>query len=280
MSVIIDFEHDAKQFRQMLDTLKEIVTDVNFCFKPGGLRIQASDPDRLTIASLHVHSPDAYRCDVPSLYIGVYVQYLYKFLRQAGPDYRIRMLVTENTPTQLRLILLNESKNVKSCIFLESIVLPVCEESLLPEPRIVSTARLPTADLQKYLKSLYSVSNELNISFIESSECLVLAAKGAMGEAFVTVGCAYPGLAWLFKKGDYDETFYLKYIEKFCKTQLSSIIDMEMESGGLLILRIAFASGEISLGLAPLPKSMPGMAETGAASGGTSPSTTDPAPTV
>ena len=88
---------EAQLLKKIIDSIKDLVTDVNIDTTPSGLSIQAMDSSHVALVSLTLgqNGFESYRCDRP-MTLGVSISNLSKVLKLAGNEDRIILRADED----------------------------------------------------------------------------------------------------------------------------------------------------------------------------------------
>ena len=109
------FEAKLKEgilLKKLIDSIKELVTDINFDISPTGISLQAMDSSHVALVTLNLTSEgfETYRCDRP-MTLGVSITHLSKIMKCGGNDDSIT-LKAEEEPSSLNILFENKSKNI------------------------------------------------------------------------------------------------------------------------------------------------------------------------
>lgn len=102
----------ANTLKKLLDSVKDLVNDVNFDCNDGGISLQAMDSSHVSLIVLLLRSNafEHYRCD-RNVNLGMSLSSLWKIIKTASPDDVLTLQAAEQADT---LTLLFES-NRKTC---------------------------------------------------------------------------------------------------------------------------------------------------------------------
>lgn len=100
---------DSNTFKKLIDSIRELVTEVNFDTNPNGMSCQAMDSSHVALVTLSLWSDgfEYYRSDKP-LTLGVQITNLSKIIKCGGGDDSIT-LKAENDPSSLNILFENKS---------------------------------------------------------------------------------------------------------------------------------------------------------------------------
>ena len=99
---------EALTLKKIIDSIKDLVTDVNIDATPSGLSVQAMDSSHVALVSLTLgqNGFESYRADRP-MTLGVSISNLAKVLKLAGNEDRIILRADEDA-TSLNIIFDNK----------------------------------------------------------------------------------------------------------------------------------------------------------------------------
>lgn len=260
--ILARLSHNAGDLKVFFDVLKDIITDVNFVFKPSGLWINTTDPEK--VVGIHLHISTAFEYTFPgsdSVFIGVNIQHFYKLIRSANASHILTLEVENDTMNVLKVKIENLTKEIISTTSLYSLDLPK-NEIVFPEIRYQAVGVMPTADFVRTVKDLSHGSKKLTISAREHE----LATKFPTYITFSTKGDTYAyttsisicsseqGFRWhYFDMKSFSGQYLSKYIEKFAKPQISKLIDISVDAHNTLTLSYPFMSlATFSMTIAPI----------------------------
>ena len=106
------FEAKLKEgvlLKKLIESIKELVTDINFDISPTGIALQAMDSSHVALVTLNLTSEgfETYRCDRP-LTLGVSITNLSKIMKCGSNDDSI-ILKAEEEPSCLCIVFENKS---------------------------------------------------------------------------------------------------------------------------------------------------------------------------
>ena len=109
------FEAKLKEgilLKKLIDSIKELVTDINFDISSTGISLQAMDSSHVALVTLNLTSEgfETFRCDKP-MTLGVSITNLSKIMKCGGNDDSIT-LRAEEEPSSLMIIFENKSAKI------------------------------------------------------------------------------------------------------------------------------------------------------------------------
>jgi proliferating cell nuclear antigen len=101
--------HPASILKKLLDSIKDLVNDVNFDCNESGISLQAMDSAHVSLISLLLRDSgfQHYRCD-RNINLGISLTNLTKIIKAAGPEDEITLQAGERADS-LTLVFTNES---------------------------------------------------------------------------------------------------------------------------------------------------------------------------
>lgn len=241
----------AQQLKTLLDVLKDLITEVNIKFEPDHIKLVSLDPGRVGMVHLVINKLEYYHCRQET-YVGVYIQYLYKLLRSVTTSHHVEWRITREQPDILEIVISNPEKRTFTTHRLKTLNLDI-EEVIIPHVTFEYVISMPSSDLQKYIKELSHVSNVVTIR--GTGKDIEFLASGDLGQTCISVSPTPSGLNWVHKNvGDepFEGKYFLKYLEKFVKTQVDSVVEVYVKSKYPLILKFNMTIGSIRFCVSPI----------------------------
>ena len=241
----------ALQIKTLLDVLKDLITEVNIKFDPEHMRLVSLDPGRVGMVYLLINKLEYYFCH-HEIYVGVYIQYLYRLLRSVTTSHHLEWRIRKDTPSILEIVVSNPEKRTFTTHRLKTLELDI-EDVTIPHVTFEYVISMPSADLQKYIKELSHVSNILTVR--NTGTNIEFAASGDLGETVISVSPTPSGLNWVIKNTSdecFDSRFFVKYLERFVKTQCGSILEMYIKPQYPLILKYQLTLGQLTFCVSPI----------------------------
>ena len=241
----------ALQIKTLLDVLKDLITEVNIKFETEHIKLVSLDPGRVGMVHLIINNLEYYHCET-ELYVGVYIQYMYKLLRSVTTSHHLEWRVYKSEPNVLEIVISNPEKRTFTTHRLKTLDLDV-EDVIIPHVTFEYVISMPSSDLQKYIKELSNVSNTVTVR--GTGKDIEFAASGDLGETCITVSPTPSGLNWVHKNPQdelFEGKYFIKYLEKFVKTQVDSTVELYIKSKYPLILRYNMTIGSIRFCVSPI----------------------------
>lgn len=239
------------QFKTLMDVMKDLLTEANIRFGPEGFKIISLDPGEIGMIHLSITNLEKYHC--PEVFhAGVYVTYLYKIMRSVNTSHHMECRVTKSEPKVMQIMLSNANRRICTTHRVKLLDLMV-QEITIPSVDFDCIVSLPSVDLQRYVKELTHVSNLLTIR--GSGKRMQFACRGDMGETCIEVSPTPSGLNWIHKdpvQETFEGTFFLKYIERFCRGQVDPTVEIYLKQDYPLIMRYEMTIGCLRFCVAPI----------------------------
>ena len=210
-------------FRNVFETLKDCLCDVNVVFDQTGMK--ACGRRRTRVRCLHLPSPsvrppppnpqpqsspvararrswpwtprtrcssmkldassfECYHC-VDRLLVGVNLANLFRLIKSVGSSDTLTLCVTKSDPNKLEIMLQNFDKNTSTRYKLNQLDLDDTQLSI-PEQTFDLVLTMPSVDWQRTCRDMAVLSENLTIS--ASNRCLHLHAKGDFAEQLTVIG--------------------------------------------------------------------------------------------
>merc|ERR1719453_2315051 len=153
---------EAIILKKIIDSIKDLVTDVNIDATPSGMSIQAMDSSHVALVSLTLggNGFESYRADRP-MTLGVSISNLAKVLKLAGNEDRI-ILRAEEDATALNIIFDNKRQEKRTEFTLNLITLD-SEHLGIPDTSYTSEITMNSFDFTKLCRELHQLSETVTI---------------------------------------------------------------------------------------------------------------------
>jgi len=243
----------ALQLKVLLDVLKDLMTEVNIKFDNDHMKLVSLDPGRVGMCHLVINKLEYYYCREP-LYVGIYIQYLYKLLRSVTTSHHIEWRVRTESPGILEIVISNPERRIFTTHKIKTLSLDI-EEVTIPQVNFEYVISMPTSDLQKYVKELSHVSNIITIA--SSGKDIELTASGDLGETTINVAPTPSGLNWVNKylaseEERFQGRYFLRYLDKMLKSQVDNTIELYIKKDYPLVLKYNLTIGSLRFVVSPI----------------------------
>jgi proliferating cell nuclear antigen len=241
----------SQSIKILVESLKEVLTDINLYFDTNGLKIMTMDNARVALVYVRLlrDNFEEYICETKNI-CGINMIYLFKLLKTVGNSDVLTLFIKKSLQNELGIRIENKEKNTITESYLK--MLDISEEKLeIPNIQYDSVISMPSVDLQKYCRDLSVISNKVSISSTESK--FILESNGDFASQKIIIGEAQNGLIFSKKNQNVSETFDLKYLNSFTKsTNLCSTVEIFLKNEYPLIIEYNVANlGKLQYCLAP-----------------------------
>jgi proliferating cell nuclear antigen len=241
----------SQSIKILVESLKEVLTDINLYFDNNGIKIMTMDNARVALVYVRLLKDnfEEYHCESRTL-CGINMIYLFKLLKTVGNNDVLTLFIRNGSMNELGIKIENKEKNTVTESYLK--MLDISEEKLeIPDIQYDSVISMPSVDLQKYCRDLSIISGQVCIS--SNASKFILEANGDFASQKIIIGEAQNGLIFSKKNQNVSETFDLKYINSFTKsTNLCSTVEIFLKREYPLVIEYNVANlGKLQYCLAP-----------------------------
>lgn len=241
----------SQSIKILVESLKEVLTDINLYFDNNGIKIMTMDNARVALVYVRLLKDnfEEYYCESRTL-CGINMIYLFKLLKTVGNNDVLTLFIRNGSMNELGIKIENKEKNTVTESYLK--MLDISEEKLeIPDIQYDSVISMPSVDLQKYCRDLSIISGQVCIS--SNASKFILEANGDFASQKIIIGEAQNGLIFSKKNQNVSETFDLKYINSFTKsTNLCSTVEIFLKREYPLVIEYNVANlGKLQYCLAP-----------------------------
>jgi proliferating cell nuclear antigen len=243
----------APVFKQVIDALKDILTDVNLEVDDTGLKIVAMDNTNIVLIHLKLEADkfEEYYCK-SKMYIGVCMLKLHMLIKTIGTNDLLTIYVRKDDPSNLGIRIVNNDKNVETNYKLSTLDINVLNIEI-PPVDFHTIITMPSPYLQKIIRDMHNLAEYIEIRNI--ADQLILSCKGDFCTQETILGTEKSNNIVISKNTDersheiIQGVFSLKYLSIFTKcTNLCSNVEIYLKNSYPIILRYSIASlGEIKL---------------------------------
>lgn len=234
--------------RILFESLKNILSDVNFKADSSGLKLTTIDGTKNAIVNLFLINEkfEEYICE-SSVNIGLNLLSVFKILKGIKHTDTIAFTIYKEDEHSMYI----ESQNSdKKATIISKIKLLDMDEKIynIPDIEFDSYITMPSSDFQTYISDLSNISSE--IEFRSNSNNLILKTVGDFAEQVVKINETNNDI-----KSSEEQTgiFNIKYIQLFTKsTNLCGTVEIYLKTGYPLTILYNVANlGQIKYCLAP-----------------------------
>lgn len=249
-------------FRILISALKDILLETNITFEKDGMKIINMDKSHTILCHLHLAAEnfELYDCKKDKIIIGANMFHLFKLINTIDNDDTLTIYIREEDYSEgivQQLGLRFENGDIKQCKtqYLR-LIEPDSEELQVPDVNFSSIINLPSADFQKIIRDLSSISDTLEIKSLDNE--LIFKCAGQFANAEIRRSESGGNMEFKTKTGKnkiIQGNYSLKNLSYFIKcTNLCSSIELYLENDLPLIVKYYVASlGWMHLCLAQLP---------------------------
>lgn len=227
----------AIQFKLIIDSLKDILTQCWLVFRPEGFFIRNVDPEKVVLVGMLWKPVEQYEC-THELAFSFYIQTLYRILRSVRR--RSTILLESVGPTGLQITILTDQEPLYRAT-LHSLPDPAPRFMESPLQPLLEVC-LPTAQVYRMLHDLTTLSRTGTVEIRTPEQQLVFAVRdvhGTQAQFFypLPTPCHEP----------FCQTYLLKYLEKFTKPVVQAVVTIRLFASGALRVRHDWDSGYLEL---------------------------------
>jgi proliferating cell nuclear antigen len=246
----------APIFKQVIDALKDILTDVNLEVDESGLKIVAMDNTNIVLIHMKLDADkfEEYFCN-KKMYIGVCMLKLHMLIKTIGTNDLLSLYVLKEDPSTLGIKIINNEKNVETNYKLSTLDIDILNIDI-PPVDFHTIIAMPSSYLQKIIRDMHNLADYIEIRNI--SDQLILSCKGDFCTQETILGIEKSQNITITKNESESAAqsqeiiqgvFSLKYLTIFTKcTNLCSNVEIYLKNSYPIILRYSIASlGEIKL---------------------------------
>jgi proliferating cell nuclear antigen len=241
----------SQSIKILVESLKEVLTDINLYFDSNGVKIMTMDTARVALVYVRLHEDhfEEFHCDTKTM-CGINMIYFFKLLKTVGNNDVLTLFIKKNSFNELGIRIENKEKNTIMESYLK--MLDISEEKLeIPDIQYDSVISMPSVDFQKYCRDLSVISNQVCVTSTDSK--FILESNGDFASQKIIIGEAQNGLIFSKKNQKVSGTFDLKYLNSFTKsTNLCSTVEIFLKTEYPLIIEYNVANlGKLQFCLAP-----------------------------
>jgi proliferating cell nuclear antigen len=243
----------APIFKQVVDALKDILTDVNLEIDNSGLKIVAMDNTNIVLIHLKLEAEkfEEYFCE-KKMYIGICMLKLHMLIKTIGTNDLLVLYVKKDEPNSLGIKIINNEKNVETNYKLSTLDIDVLNIEI-PPVDFHTIITMPSAYLQKIIRDMHNLAEYIEIRNV--ADQLVLSCDGDFCNQETILGTEKSNNITICKSNEdavqeiIQGVFSLKYLAIFTKcTNLCSNVEIYLKNSYPIILKYSIASlGEIKL---------------------------------
>jgi proliferating cell nuclear antigen len=248
----------ASPIRNLVDAVKDILTEVNLEIDGGGIKIMAMDGTHTILVHMRLYADrfDTFHCTQKCI-LGVDFVNLNKMVKQIKNEDSLLLFLERSNMSRLGIRIMNGEKQMVTTKYLNLMELDI-KPIEIPAVTFPSVITMPSLDFQNIVKDLILLGDKVEIKSAESE--LSFRLEGGDFGSQETI-CMMPKPQKEIVQG----YFLLKPLALFTKcTAMSTDIMIYLKNNYPIIIEYSVAGlGEIKLALAPSSRT-----EASAAAGG------------
>lgn len=224
---------NSSTLRKIIDSIKELVTQVNLEASPNGISLQAMDSAHISLVNLQLNENgfSSYRCD-KSVTLGISLLELSKIFKLSSSDDEVT-LSTDSDNTYLNIVFTNPKTNKEAEFQLN--LLNLDSETLgIPDTEYPTSISIGSSEFAKLIKELNTVADVIQIT-INDDKSVVFSYKGKAGKGKITIknnaGQSEDETVIIKCEEPVNTLFGLSYINNFAKgNSLSSSVEINLSN--------------------------------------------------
>ena len=244
--------------RNLFETVKEVLTDVNLIFNDDGIKCTAIDGNKVACIyfKLEADKFEHYVCHEQNVVVGISMQSFYKLIKTITNNDTFSITIYENERHRMKIIIENPDKHAKTISVLR--LLDIDQEIItIPDISYDHIITMPCLDFQRHCKDMMTLSHIVTMSCKKSA--FMLSCSGDFAEQTVEIQNHDSIMISNELQERVDDTFEvsgnfsLKYINLFIKSSsLCSTVEIYLKKNYPLVLVYRIGSlGSIRFCLAP-----------------------------
>ncbi len=241
-------------FKTLIESLKDILADVNIEFNEEGMKIITMDSTQTILVHLKLEAAnfEYYFCKNKQT-IGVNMVNLFKIIKTLTINDTLTFFMEESDMNTLGITIVNGEKNRKSTIKFKLIDLDIVNFKA-PSTKFESILTMPSDEFNKICRDMSLLTEVIEIKSVGNQ--LILGGMGDFADQETVLGEFQNGLSFKLL-GDEDKIiqgyYNLKHLQLFAKcTSLCNSIELYMKNNYPLVIKFAVGSlGNLTLAVAP-----------------------------
>jgi len=240
----------ASPIRNLVDAIKDILTEVNLEINSAGIRIMATEGTHTILVNMTLYADrfDTFHCTQKCI-LGVDFVNLNKMVKQIKNEDSLLLFLERSNMSRLGIRIMNGEKQMVTTKYLNLMELAI-KPIEIPPVRFPTVITMPSIDFQNIIKDLIQLGDKVEIKSAENEFSFRL--EGGDFGSQETV-CIIPNQTKEIIQG----FFLLKPLALFTKcTSMSTDIMIYLKNNYPIIIEYSVAGlGEIRLALAPSSRS-------------------------
>lgn len=262
-NIVIQFKTiQGSVIRNLFESTKEVLTDVNLIFDAEGIRCTAIDSVKVACIyfMLEADKFEQYTCNEEQVVIGVSMQSFYKLIKTITNSDTFSIVINEHDRHRMKIIIENPDKHSRTVSMLK--LLDIDQEIItIPNISFDNIVTMPCSDFQRYCKDMMTISHVVTLSC--KPNAFMLSCNGDFADQVIEIyncqentnNMSITSIGDGPQPDDFDISgrFSLKYINLFIKSSpLCSTVEIYLKKCYPLVLIYHVGSlGTIKYCLAP-----------------------------
>lgn len=248
----------VKEFKTLIEALKDILTEANIMFDHQGMRVSAMEMEQTVLVHLRLYADkfERYHCKEP-INVGVEMQELYKIIKVLGNNETLTIYIKERDDDKIWFKIFNADTGKVMKINLGRMDLNY-NELEIPKMEFDSIITMPSSEFQKTCRYYNNFSDMIEIRCVDDN--ITLSCVGETGRVGISASYSKTGEEQALniangKPSEIVQGYYnLKYLVSFSKcTDLCDSIKMMMNNNFPLVISFQVGSlGELKMCIAPV----------------------------
>jgi len=245
-------------YRQLIEALKDILTEANLEFDQTGIKLIAVDESHTVLVYKRLFADRFEYFYCPKKYVlGTNMIYFFKLIKTMGNNDSLTLFLPASNPNKLGIRIENTEKATVNTIFLKLFDTDI-EDIQIPSLNFTSIIHMPSTDLQKVCRDMNSLGEKLDVEVTSSGSDLIFRCTGDFAEQETII--SENNSTMKVHKGSNNSSeivqgiFQLKHLVLFTKcTSLCPSVELYLKNDFPLILKYTVGNlGEVKLVLAPM----------------------------
>ena len=232
----------ASAIKSTFEVLKDILNDVNICFKPSGMYIVTLDTARASLVDMFLAADnfEEYKCE-NEIVAGINVSNTFKLLKSISNTDVLIMSI--DTKEYMNVEIHSDTK--KSCTKFQLKLLDINENQIeVPEMNMTTITPMASSDFQRICRDMYNIGTDIEIT--RSAKQFKLKCNGDFANQETTIEC-------IEESECISGIYSLRYMNIFTKAtgMCSTVQIMQEDKNRFLILKYNVANlGDLKFYLA------------------------------
>lgn len=240
------------QFKTLMESLKELLTEVNMEFIEGaGVKLVSIDPGCVAMIHLEINAVE-YFFAKGKVTAGISILLLYRIIRSLTSGDYMEWRIYEDEPHSMYVEFSNNERRTNTINKIK--LLDLDEMSIhIPHVEFDRVVSMPSSEFSKHVKEMTNISKLITIRATKNT--LEFVAEGDMATIHITVQPTASGLNWKHSEDsmeDIEGKFIVKYLDKFCKCNVNNNVELFLKNDFPLVFRYELSIGTLRFCIAPV----------------------------